>query len=277
MIFGRAPDVSYFRIFGCRAWAYNEQGKKWDPKALPMVFLGYESGSKSFRLWNPKSRSIVVSANVKFDETEFPNRPTPAPAPAPPKPTPPKPTPRITPRPPTASSSKTKLPPTTATLPWSFFDSPLSDDEEESEYDSSTDDSSESDTDWPAPQPPSTTALPIEDEEDEDAIARNLPDPPVPPSTSQLQKSDSDNFDPKDLEPKEGEHSDSPDSDSSIDDVKFPTPSNQSSPNPDDFPDKPDIPVPFHWGQTPTYPVGTLRVLCGFWTKVPTHHPVGTL
>ena len=50
LMFGRTPDVSHFRTFGRRAWAYNEQAKKWDSKALPMVFIGYEAGSKAFRL-----------------------------------------------------------------------------------------------------------------------------------------------------------------------------------------------------------------------------------
>ena len=87
LLFGRVPDVSYFRTFGCRAWVYNDKGKKWDPKSKPMIFVGYESGAKAFRLWNPATRSIVISANVKFSENDFPNRPAlprPPPAPAPP-------------------------------------------------------------------------------------------------------------------------------------------------------------------------------------------------
>ena len=73
LLYGRIPEVSYLRVFGCRAWIYSEkQGKKFDARANPMVFVGYESGSKAFRLWNPKSRSIVVSANVRFNESELP-------------------------------------------------------------------------------------------------------------------------------------------------------------------------------------------------------------
>ena len=78
LFYGRALDISYFRIFGCRAWVFNDQGKKWDPKSLPMIFVGYEFGSKAYRLWNPKNWSIVISANVRFNETEFPNRPAPS-------------------------------------------------------------------------------------------------------------------------------------------------------------------------------------------------------
>ena len=32
-----------------------------------------------------------------------------------------------------------------------------------------------------------------------------------------------------------------------------------------------------HWGQTHNYPVGTLRVHCDLWNKVPSTYPPGTL
>ena len=48
-----------------------------DPvKAVEMVFVGYESGSKGYCLWNPKTRSIVVSGDVTFNESIFPARVT---------------------------------------------------------------------------------------------------------------------------------------------------------------------------------------------------------
>jgi len=76
VLFGRIPEVSYLRVFGCRAWVHThkDQKKKWDPTSKPMVFVGYELGSRAYRLWNPASRSIVISASVRFDETQFPNR-----------------------------------------------------------------------------------------------------------------------------------------------------------------------------------------------------------
>ena len=67
--------MSYLWTFGCRAWVLNDKGKKWDPKSSPMIFVGYEPGANAFRLWNPKTRTIVISANVRFSEHEFPNRP----------------------------------------------------------------------------------------------------------------------------------------------------------------------------------------------------------
>lgn len=74
ILFGRVPDVSYLRMFGCRAWVYNDQGKKWDPKSKPMILIRFETGSKAYRLWDPSTRSVVVSANVRFDENILPNK-----------------------------------------------------------------------------------------------------------------------------------------------------------------------------------------------------------
>jgi len=86
LLYGHVPNVSYLRIFGCRAWVLNDKATTWDPKAKPMILVGYKTGSKAYRLWNPVSRSIVISTKVRFDETDLPNHPAPSkPKPAPPK------------------------------------------------------------------------------------------------------------------------------------------------------------------------------------------------
>ena len=78
------PDVSYFRIFGCRAYVHvpKDGRKKLDAKAFPATFIGYEPGSKGYRLWNGRTHSVVVSRDVIFDETVFPSRQAVEPAPA---------------------------------------------------------------------------------------------------------------------------------------------------------------------------------------------------
>ena len=69
---GHVPDVSHFHVFGCRAWVHNNKGKKLDAKSIPMIFVGYKSGSKAYRLWDPKSHRIVISSDIQFNEEEFP-------------------------------------------------------------------------------------------------------------------------------------------------------------------------------------------------------------
>ena len=74
---GTIPDISYFRVFGCKAFVHvpkEQRSGKLDKKAVEMIFVGYEQGSKGYRFWNPATRSITVSRDVTFDEESFPAR-----------------------------------------------------------------------------------------------------------------------------------------------------------------------------------------------------------
>ena len=39
-----------------------------------MTFIGYELGSKGYQFWDKDSRSVMISRDVKFDESKFPYR-----------------------------------------------------------------------------------------------------------------------------------------------------------------------------------------------------------
>ena len=73
---GHTPDVSYAHIFGCKAYVHvpDEKRKKLDPQAIEMTFVGYEPGSKGYRLWNHNSCAIILSRDVMFDERVFPHK-----------------------------------------------------------------------------------------------------------------------------------------------------------------------------------------------------------
>jgi hypothetical protein len=49
---GHTPDVSYFRVFGCKAYVHVPEGKrkKLDPRSIKMMLVGYEPGSKGYWL-----------------------------------------------------------------------------------------------------------------------------------------------------------------------------------------------------------------------------------
>jgi hypothetical protein len=74
---GTIPDVSYFRVYGCKAYYHvpDHNRRKLDPKAREAVFVGYEPHSKGYTLWDSRSRSIVSSRDVTFDKKTFPSRP----------------------------------------------------------------------------------------------------------------------------------------------------------------------------------------------------------
>ncbi|MCO5609397.1 hypothetical protein L7F22_063623 [Adiantum nelumboides] len=69
--YDRKPSVSYLRVFGCLAYAHISQQLrgKLDDKAVKCIFVGYSSGSKGYRLYNPATNKIFESRDVIFAET----------------------------------------------------------------------------------------------------------------------------------------------------------------------------------------------------------------
>ncbi|MCO5614455.1 hypothetical protein L7F22_068737 [Adiantum nelumboides] len=69
--YNRKPSVSYLRVFGCLAYAHIPQQLrgKLDDKAVKCIFVGYSSGSKGYRLYNPATNKIFESRDVIFAET----------------------------------------------------------------------------------------------------------------------------------------------------------------------------------------------------------------
>jgi transposase InsO family protein len=69
---GRKPSVSHFRVFGCIAYAHipDNLRKKLDDKSTVCVHLGISEESKAYKLYDPIKRKIIVSKDVKFDESK---------------------------------------------------------------------------------------------------------------------------------------------------------------------------------------------------------------
>ncbi|CAD6267684.1 unnamed protein product [Miscanthus lutarioriparius] len=55
-------------IFGCTAYAYVDNGKL-EPRAIKCPFLGYGSGVKGYKLWNPETKKTFMSRNIVFNES----------------------------------------------------------------------------------------------------------------------------------------------------------------------------------------------------------------
>ena len=72
---GKKPNVEYFRAFGCRCFILNN-GKdhldKFDSKADEGIFLGYNSNSASYRVFNKRTLIVESFVHVTFDESNLP-------------------------------------------------------------------------------------------------------------------------------------------------------------------------------------------------------------
>jgi hypothetical protein len=66
--FGRKPDISKLRIFGCVAFALpKEKRRKLDKKSLKCRFIGYVPNG--YKLWDLENKKVIVSRDVIFDES----------------------------------------------------------------------------------------------------------------------------------------------------------------------------------------------------------------
>jgi transposase InsO family protein len=68
--YGKKPGVHHLRTFGCVVHVKNTTPnlKKLEDRSQPMIFIGYELGSKAYRAYDPVSKKVHVTRDVVFDE-----------------------------------------------------------------------------------------------------------------------------------------------------------------------------------------------------------------
>ena len=68
---GSKPSVAHLKVFGCVGFVKKLRGlSKLSDRSEAMVYLGVEEGTKGYRLYNPRSRRIVIARDVVFDESK---------------------------------------------------------------------------------------------------------------------------------------------------------------------------------------------------------------
>jgi len=76
LFYGRKPDLSSMRPFGCLAYVHLQKDQH--PTLLPhvtqCVLIGYPTDYKGWRFWDPQTRKAVVSDSTVFRESVFPFR-----------------------------------------------------------------------------------------------------------------------------------------------------------------------------------------------------------
>ena len=71
LCYGKKPDLSEMRIFGCQVYAHEPPvGKyyKLDNRAKPGLFMGYSENVKGTLVYLPKEDKVIISRTVKFLE-----------------------------------------------------------------------------------------------------------------------------------------------------------------------------------------------------------------
>jgi hypothetical protein len=67
---GAKPVVHFLRTIGCVAHVKqgNKKLSKIEGRSTPMVFIGYELGSKAWRFYNPIMRRVHVARDAVFED-----------------------------------------------------------------------------------------------------------------------------------------------------------------------------------------------------------------
>ncbi|XP_075504426.1 uncharacterized protein LOC142541857 [Primulina tabacum] len=70
IIMGKKPNLKYFHVFGCVCYTLNDRDQlaKFDSKSDKCLFLGYATDSRVYRMFNLRTRTIMESINVVFDD-----------------------------------------------------------------------------------------------------------------------------------------------------------------------------------------------------------------
>jgi hypothetical protein len=73
LLIGRKPNISYFRVFGCKCYILRKGThlSKFQSKCDEGFFLGYSLNSKPCRVHSQSSGLVEECCDVEFDETNF--------------------------------------------------------------------------------------------------------------------------------------------------------------------------------------------------------------
>ena len=75
-IFGKPPNLSNLRVFGCKAYVQTPKvgTKKLDPRAWIGIHVGYDEWNwRCYRIYKPDTNQVRLSVHVTFDESSFPS------------------------------------------------------------------------------------------------------------------------------------------------------------------------------------------------------------
>jgi hypothetical protein len=66
----RKIDMDHIRVFGCTCFVHIKRNDKLDRNSVKTIFLGYSSGKKGYKCYDPKNHKLYISRDVSFIESE---------------------------------------------------------------------------------------------------------------------------------------------------------------------------------------------------------------
>ncbi|GKG29829.1 retrovirus-related pol polyprotein from transposon TNT 1-94 [Tanacetum coccineum] len=70
LVHNKKPDLTFFRVFGALCYPTNDSENlgKLQPTADIGIFVGYAPNRKGYRIYNKRTRQIMETIHVTFDE-----------------------------------------------------------------------------------------------------------------------------------------------------------------------------------------------------------------
>ena len=69
--YGKKPNFSFFKIWGCNAYVKKVDSDKLEPKSQKCLFVGYPKETNGYYFYYPPEHKVFVSKHVVFLEKEF--------------------------------------------------------------------------------------------------------------------------------------------------------------------------------------------------------------
>jgi hypothetical protein len=72
----KVPNLCHVRVFGCKAFILEKEKAltKLNARSYTSILLGYNEHTKGYKCWIPSKYSVILSRNVRFDDSEILNR-----------------------------------------------------------------------------------------------------------------------------------------------------------------------------------------------------------
>ncbi|XP_050908522.1 uncharacterized protein LOC127122185 [Lathyrus oleraceus] len=67
---GQKPTFSHLKVFGSVAYAHvpGQRRTKLEDKSKKYIFIGYDEKKKGYKLFDPKTKNVIVSRDVRINE-----------------------------------------------------------------------------------------------------------------------------------------------------------------------------------------------------------------